>query len=237
MKTCWSLVVLLALCLAIAQAGDLDKMRGDRVGWARLETPSPHWKRHARGDPVLAQFIRDNTSLNIDQTWYAANAETLPELCQYPMLFSQGVAPINTPTAKSNLAEYIRRGGFLLIDACINQNITPDPDVFLDDQIRFLKEILPEARIVPLPSDHNIFSCYFSIPNGTPPHMYNNNVYDPKWAKHGLYGIMIGPRLAGVISLCGLQCGWDRMISPPGLPEACMRMVINIYTYAMLQGN
>ncbi len=44
------------------------------------------------------------------------------------------------------------------------------------------------------------------------------------------------PRMVGVISLSGLQCGWDRMISPAGLPEACMRMLVNIYTYAMLQG-
>jgi Domain of unknown function (DUF4159) len=218
-------------------AGDFDQMRADRVGWARLQTPSAHWKRHSRGDPVLAEFLRENTSLNIDPIWYAADVENLGELCKYPMLFSQGVSMIQSATGKSNLGEYIRRGGFLLIDACINKDITPDPDVFLEGQVRFLAQILPETRIVSLNSEHDVFRCYFTIPNGTPPHMYYDNVFDPRWARHGLYAVMIGSRMAGIISLCGLQCGWDRMISPPGHPEACMRMVVNIYTYAMLQGN
>jgi hypothetical protein len=46
---------------------------------------------------------------------------------------------------------------------------------------------------------------------------------------------MIGSRMAGLISLSGLQCGWDRMIAPPGHDVACMRMLVNIYIYAMLQ--
>src|SRR5438128_1383224 len=36
----------------------LDDLRGERVGWARLKTPSPHWKRHSGSDPVLMKFFR-----------------------------------------------------------------------------------------------------------------------------------------------------------------------------------
>lgn len=215
---------------------DVSQMRADRVGWARLQTSGAHWKRHAGSDPVLAQFIRENTSLNIDPTWYAADVENLSELCKYPMLFSQGIGMVNDDAGRANLAEYIRRGGFLLIDACINKNVTPDPDLFLADQIRVLTSILPECRVVPIKAGHDVFHCYFQIPGDTPPHMYFNNIFDAQWARHGLYAVMLGPRMVGVISLSGLQCGWDRMISPAGLPEACMRMLVNIYTYAMLQG-
>ena len=42
-------------------------------------------------------------------------------------------------------------------------------------------------------------------------------------------------RMAGIISPGGLQCGWDRMIAPPGHDAACMRMLVNICIYAMLQ--
>jgi len=229
------LLLLLAVITPLC-AADVSQMRADRVGWARLQTSSPHWKRHSASDPVLAQFIRENTSLNIDPTWYAADVENLGELSKYPMLFSQGIGMVDSVSARSNLAEYIRRGGFLLIDACINKNVTPDPDAFLADQTRVLTAILPECRILPIKPEHDVFHCYFQIPGGTPPHMYYNNVFDPHWARHGLYAVMIGTRMAGVISVSGLQCGWDRMISPPGLPEDCMRMLINIYTYAMLQG-
>jgi hypothetical protein len=182
-------------------------------------------------------FLRDNSSLNIDPTWYIADSEKLGEMCAYPLLFSQGVAMITSPKASSNIAEYTRRGGFLLIDACINKDITPDPDAFLAQQIQFLQRFLPEARVELLPSRHSIFRCYFQIPGGKPPHTFYNNIYNQRWDKHGLYGIWIGSRMAGLISLSGLQCGWDKMVAPAGHDVACMKMLVNIYVYAMLQGS
>ena len=225
----------LALAGQAAHGETVDELRGERVGWARLKTPSDYWRRHATGDPVLMRFIRENTSLNIDPTWYVADIDKLAELCAYPLVFSQGIGMVENPRSRANLAEYVRRGGFLLIDCCINNAITPDADQFLQEQMRVLAETLPEARIVTLPSTHDIYRCYFQIPGGRPPHTFSNNTYDPAFAKHGLYGIKIGTRLAGIISLSGLQCGWDGMIAPPGNDVACMKMLVNIYVYAMLQ--
>jgi len=221
---------------ATARGEELDSLRGEHVGWARLKTPSQHWMRHSTGDPVLMKFLRENSSLNIDPTWYIADSDNLQEMCAYPLLFSQGVAVINSSRACNNIAEYTRRGGFLLIDACINKDITPDPDLFLSQQIGFLQRILPETRVSELPADHKIYRCYFQIPGGNPPHTYYNNIYNQRWAKHGLYGIWIGSRMVGLISLSGLQCGWDKMVAPPGHDVACMKMLVNIYVYAMLQG-
>ncbi len=228
------MAILLLECAAHGQTA--DELRGERVGWARLKTPSDYWRRHATGDPVLMRFIRENTSLNIDPTWYVADIDQLNELCAYPLVFSQGIDAVERMGSRANLAEYIRRGGFLLIDCCINVTITPDPDDFLQQQIRTLAATIPEARVVALPSTHDIYRCYFQIPGGKPPHTFNENVYDPAFAKHGLYGIQIGSRLVGIISLSGLQCGWDGMPAPPGNAVACMKMLVNIYVYAMLQG-
>ena len=238
----WCGAAAVLLVVAMLPTGQLEgsgttELRGERVGWARLKTPSEWWRRHATGDPVLMRFLRENTSLNIDPTWYVADIAKLDEMCAYPLLFSQGIGMVQDQKSKENLAEYVRRGGFLLIDCCINAQITPDSDVFLQEQARVLGEILPEARLVALPTTHNIYQCYFQIPGGKPPHTFNNNIYDPAFARHGLYGIMIGPkRMAGIISLSGLQCGWDGMIAPPNHDIACMRMLVNIYVYAMLQG-
>ena len=230
------LLVLVGLSCDVPNGAAAEELRGERVGWARLKTPSEYWRRHATGDPVLMRFFRENTSLNIDPTWYVADIEKLDELCAYPLVFSQGIGAVTNPRAKANLAEYMRRGGFLLIDCCINASITPSADVFLREQVRALTEIVPEVRLVALPSTHAVYQCYFQIPGGRPPHTFNHNIYDPEFAKHGLYGIMIGSRLAGVVSLSGLQCGWDGMIAPSGHDLACMRMLVNIYVYAMLQG-
>jgi hypothetical protein len=225
----------------VAFGAGFDPLRGDRVGWARLKTPSPQWKRHAGSDPMLTKFFRDETTLNIDLTWYVADADDLDELRRYPFLFSQGVGMITGPAGRSNLAEYIRRGGFVLVDACHDTRVTPDFDEFLRQQIAFYSAALPEAKIVPLPPTHDVYRCHFQIPDGQPPHTFMNNVFNPQKARHGLYGVMIGSRLAGIISLCGWQCGWDHVTenpspSPAGTDVACMRMVVNIYIYAMIQG-
>jgi hypothetical protein len=66
-----------AVCLpgAAAFGGAMDKLRGDRVGWVRLKTTSPAWKRHANGDPKMMQFFRGQTTLNVDLSWYEADVE------------------------------------------------------------------------------------------------------------------------------------------------------------------
>jgi hypothetical protein len=214
----------------------LGDLRGDRVGWARLKTPSLHWRRHSESDLVLMEFFRQQTTLNIDPTWYVADVENLTEMCKFPLLFSQGVHMVQSATGRDHVAEHVRRGGFLLIDACCNRDITPNFDVFLQQQTDFLATVLPETMVVSLPANHEIYRCRFQIPNGHPPHTFFNNSYDLQKAGHGLYGIMIGQRMAGLISLSGLQCGWAHMIAPPGNDVACMRMLVNIYIYAMMQG-
>lgn len=215
----------------------LDKLRGDRVGWARLKTPSAHWKRHATGDPVLMQFLQRQTSLNLDPKWQVADVERLDEMQLYPLLFSQGVHMVQSATGRSNVAEYVRRGGFLLIDACCNPNINGmSHDDFFGREREFLGAVLPEARVVALPAEHFVYRCFFQFPEGRPPHTYFNNVYDARKARFGLYGITNQSRGAGILSLSGLQCGWDRMIAPAGHDVLCMQMLVNIYIYAMTQG-
>jgi hypothetical protein len=237
-RVCIQGLVLLSftiVCCGLAPAADFEHLRGDRVGWARLKTPGEHWNRHSQSDPVLMQFVRENTSLNIDPTWYAADSESLEEMSKYPLLFSQDIYVIRSRKAKAGLAEYLRRGGFLLIDSCCNRGVTASEDLFLNQQRQLLTEILPEASVVSLPSSHPVYRCYFQIPEGRPPHTFFQNVYDPNKARHGLYGIQIGTRLAGIISLSGLQCGWDKQIAPAGHDVKCMKMLVNIYVYAMIQ--
>lgn len=218
--------------LAAESLAPVGPHRGGRVGWARLKTPAEHWRRHSSSDATLSDFIREQTTLNMDSDWRAADPENLDELCAIPFLFSTGLGPIESARSLENLGEYLSRGGFLLVDSCINRNITPDPDKFLADNTAVFRRLLPAAAVRQLPNNHPVYDCYFT-PKNRPPHTYNGNVYDPRWSRHGLYGVFVGERLASIISLSGLQCGWDRMISPPGHPEECMRMVVNLYVYAM----
>lgn len=220
-------------------AANFDNLRGDRVGWARLKTPGEHWMRHATGDPTLMRFLREQTTLNIDPTWYVADVQSLDQMCGYPLLFSQSLVVIKETSARTHLVEYMKRGGFMLVDACCNLNVTPDHDAFLAEHVAFLKEVLPAAKVVLLPPEHEVYRCRFQMPAGHPPHSFFRNEFDARKARHGLYGIMLGERMVGIISLSGLQCGWSPMgvTPPPGQLEACMKMLVNIYIYAMTQGD
>ncbi len=212
-----------------------DAARGGIVGWARLTTSDPHWQRHSRSDGNLSTFIRTQTSLNLDPTWYAVAPDNLAALTRYPLLFSTDVSPVTVTSEVAHLSEYLRRGGFLLVDACINtRDVNPDPDAFLANNTAAFRRLVPGAEVRPLTPGHEIYRCYFTL-NETPPHSYMNSVYDPKWARHPLYGVFAGGRMIGLISLSGLQCGWDRMGTAPGHTERCMQMVVNIYAYVMTQ--
>ena len=222
-----------------ALGGGLNELRGDRVGWARLKTPSQWWNRHAEGDPTPMQFLRENTTLNILSKWNVADAEDLDSLTRFPFIFTQEIDSIVSARGRSNLGEYLRRSGFLLIDTCINAGINPSPDACLQRQVAALGEVLPRSKVALLPSTHGIYRSHFQFAAGKPPHTFHNSVFDERWNRHGLYGIELDGRMAGVITLSGLQCAWAHAV--PGMPVghdvACMQMLANIYIYAMTAGS
>ena len=215
-----------------AFGADFDHLRGDRVGWARLKTSSPIWERHARSDPKLMRFFREHTTLNIDPTWFAADVENLEEMGKYPFLFAQDIRPARAETGQRNLLEYIRRGGFLLLDCCINpKSRGRSPRDFITQHSQLLKKMLPDATVSEMPDRHELFRCFFSLPDG-PPH----TAVEYEWNAQPFYAVSVGQRMVGLISTSGLQCGWDNMNPTIGHDVLCMQTLVNIYIYAMMQG-
>jgi hypothetical protein len=132
-----------------ASNNDQVALARGQIEWARLSTQDPWWARHARSDPRLLRFIHDNTTLNIDSVWHAANVEDLTAMTSYPFLFSAGIHLVNDEPGRQNIREYLQRGGFIFIDSCINTTVNPDPDAFLKMEIDTLQSILPNLRIIP----------------------------------------------------------------------------------------
>ena len=215
-----------------AHAAENPPARGGRVGWARIITSSTAWRRHAESDPHLTQFIRSQTSLNIDPTWYSADPDSIEQLTSYPLLYTNNLTDVVRPSHQQNLQEYLRRGGFILVDACINPGITPNPDAFLQQHIALMKIIAPGAEVRELPKDHDVYRQYFTVAD-TPPHTYMNDVFDRRWSHHGLYGVFeSNGRMISLITLSGLQCSWSSHPERAAATE-CMKMIVNIYVYAM----
>lgn len=224
------LTVLLLAC-GVFSARAADEPRGGRVGWARLNTGSTYWQRHATHDRVLSDFIRAQTSLNMDPEWQAADPADLSQLCQYPLLFTNDLRDVRDEFRRGHLQEYVRRGGFLIVDACTNPTVTGDPDAFLAQHRKLMDGLVAGAEVRMLPENHEIYRCYFAM-RETPPHAFMHKTYDPKWAKHGLYGVFSKDRMVAIITLAGLQCGWAQTM-PAGHDLEAMKMLVNIYVYVM----
>lgn len=219
-----AVLLLLAGALpAAAPAG--DRLRGGTIEWARLHSEAnPDWNRHADSDAVLINVLRRTTSLNVDLRWRAASASKLDELARYPFLYAANIAQLSAAEAR-NLGEYLRRGGFMLIDACINHSVNPDLTVFLRGQLAILSGQFPNLKVTVIEPRHEVFSSYFRLrkyppfprPENSPP----------------LHAVSVDGRTIAIISLNGFQCGWAGFGAGDQDVVDCVQMVTNIYIYAM----
>jgi hypothetical protein len=226
----WLLAFALAWPLhAAAPLPANEQYRGSKVEWARLKTVNRFWDQHSDRDSHVLGLMRSNTTLNITSTWHSADIGDLKDLCSHPFIFAQSIAGISDDDG-ARLAEYLRRGGFILIDACVRISVNPDSDAYLAAQLSVLTKQFPNLRVEPLRPEHEIFSIYFKMRETPPQYKSGSNV---RWGHGGtepLRGFYVGDRLAGIISLSGFQCGWT------GLGQTAtdsVRMVSNIYIYAM----
>jgi hypothetical protein len=219
--------LIVSLALVITSAAE-EMSRGGRVGWARLVTGSSSWSVHQANDPLLASSIRRETSLNIDSQCYPTNPAQLAELCRYPFIFTNNLTNVRDPQHLTNLREYLRRGGFIYIDRCVNLSYSLPQEPFYERHLDLFARFLPGSEIRELPESHEIFRCYFSLNLSEMPDRRH------KQAGHnGVYGVFDGGRMVALLSLANFQCGWPQS-GDRGATK--MKMIANIYVYAMTHG-
>lgn len=199
-----------------------------RIEWTRLITASPFWDKHARNDAQLLEYIAAHTEFTVEERSKATSASDLQELCRNPFVFAHDVSELPKPEAH-NLAEYMKRGGFVCIDYCANPTVNSRPSVYIDRQKKALLAQLPQLKITPLPPAHEIFTSYFKMKHYPPQK-------DGGWLKGAptlpLLALQLDGRMVGVIAANGFHCAWDNPSDEQNAVD-CMQMVTNIYIYAM----
>ena len=90
--------------------------------------------------------------------------------------------------------------------------------------VSFFAQLLPGMEIHELTDRHEIFRCYFSLHATTTPTRSNHS---------GIYGVYDGGRMVALLSLANFQCGWP---NSSARRDNSMRMIANIYVYAMTRG-
>lgn len=224
----WLVVAILASGSIVAAAAPVP--RGGRVGWARLITSESQWALHSDQDPKLAAFIRTQTSLNIDPVWYSVEPGDLDKLCAYPFVYVKDLTRVRSQRAQDNLAEYLRRGGFIFIDPCTNPFSAADTENFKRRHAELFLQLYPGSTVRELPDSHDLYRCYFTV---TVDDVFSADMIRAGATKPpqlGMLGVFSGERLIAVISTSGLECGWPQT---PGRTPGCMKLIVNSYIYAM----
>jgi hypothetical protein len=226
-----ALLAVTAITLGSAATKTKEQLRAEPVDWARLITPNKDWDIHGDRDPDLAQFIRDHTSLDIHRSPQSANPADLANLCRHPFIYAKDLRWVSDASQLANLGEYLRRGGFLCVDACATEAVNPDMQVYLHANSDIFKRIFPEADIRKLPPTHGIYHSYFNLSRAD---IYTADMGNQeRCADYGLYGVFVDHRMVAVISMYGLECGWPQT---PLRTSGCMKFILNIYVYAMTAG-
>lgn len=177
----------------------------------------------------MLDFLSRNTPLRVERDWQSTKPDDQEALCRYPFVYAHDLTALR-PEQAANVAEYLKRGGFILVDYCRNPNINPAPDVFLSRQYTILKQQLPELRMVVLRPEHEVFSVYFKMVH-TPPQTSGGGslLRDPALPIRALY---LDDRIVGMVDLNAYQCAWSG-VGPRDNAVECMQMMANIYIYAM----
>jgi Domain of unknown function (DUF4159) len=226
-----ALAGLLGVQPALAQTGE-PKARP--ATWARLITPFPQWSRHQPDDTFLTHFMLA-AGLNVAPTVPTVVPSSLEALEGFSLLFANHLAAVTDEGEQANLREYLYRGGFIYVDGCNDNRVTPSYRVFHQQHLALFARMLPGSEVRLLSSAHPIFRTPFPveekalIPDAEP-----NN---PKWAgaRQALYGVFDDDHIVILFSQEHLRCSWspDQGGWNPEIAAMKVRLAANIHAHGM----
>ena len=182
------------------------------------------WYANPTALPNLAAFCNEHLKTNFNQD-YATVEVGSAEIFNYAFLHMTGHGNVVFSDADAeNLRNYLIGGGFLHID----DNYGMDPYVR-----PAMKKVFPEAEMVELPFEHEIYRQKFKFENGLP----KIHKHDDKPSQG--FGILWEGRLVCFYSYeSDLGDGWeDREVhkDPEALRQQALQMGANIIQYAFEQ--
>lgn len=191
---------------------------------ARLRYPGGgDWYADPSSLPNLLDELQRRTGLptTSDEVVVTLDDE---RLFAHPFLYATGHGTMALDEdGLERLRRYLDAGGFLWVD----------DNYGIDDSFRAtMAELFPEDPLVPLASDHPIYSAWYRLPGLPKIHEHDG---DPAQG----YGLFRGGRMAVYYSWSsdigdGLE---DASVhgDPPQTREAAMKMAINVCMYALTQ--
>jgi len=211
------------LILALFASESLAEDAGPGVTVGRLKyRGGGDWYANPTSLPNLLAALRGRTDVDVDDrpVTVAPDDEAL-FLCPIVHMTGHGRVTFSDDEAAA-LRDYLTRGGFLWAD----------DNYGMDSSFReAMAKVLPDARFVELPFDHEIYHSFYDFPGGLPK-IHEHDGGPP----HG-YGLFHDGRLVAFYSFNtdigdGME---DEEVhhDPPEKHEAALRMGVNVVVYAL----
>jgi hypothetical protein len=171
----------------------------------------------------LISGVRQRTNIPVAGDDAAVVEPGSAALYQFPFVFAAGHGNIKfTDAEASNLRRWLVSGGFLWVD---------DDYGLAPSFRREMKKLFPDAELVELPFDHDVFHQLYEFRGGLP------KIHEHSGGPAKAFGIVRDGRLCVFFSFdCDLGDGLeDEEVhhDPPEKREAAMQMAVNIVHYAL----
>jgi len=182
------------------------------------------WYVNATSLPNLHRALRERLGLPAAQLEADVVADVASaDLAAYPMLFMTGHGNVRfSEVERARLRTYLERGGFLHVD----------DNYGLDESWRReCSRLFPEAELVELPADSEIYHVYYDFADGLP------KIHEHHGGPARGYGVFYRGRMVVFYSFnTDLGDGWEDAGAhgdPAEKREAAIRMGVNIVVYAL----
>lgn len=217
-----ALAVLVLACLpgpaAAVAPGEAPAMRLAQLHYAG----GGDWYANPTALPNLARELNERLGMAVDEE-IAHPAPLDDQLFAHPLVHMTGHGNVRfSDDDVERLRWYLTHGGFLWAD----------DNYGLDESLRReLRRILPDAELVEVPFDHDIYHSVYAFPKGLPKiHEHHGGppkglaiFHDGRMVVFYSYNTDIGDGLENA----------DVHNDPPAVREQAMRMAINVVAYAM----
>ena len=154
-----------------------------------------------------------------------------PELFGYPFCYLSGHRLVQFSAAeKKNFIQYVRNGGFVLVDDC-NHDID---GLFARSFEEQMTACFGDKALQKLPKTHPIYHQFFPFPDGPPNTGFELNGWGDDLVHDYLKGITVNGRLGVLYSNKDYGCEWDYDFrNKRFLAEDNTKFGVNILLYAL----
>lgn len=127
------------------------------------------WDTLPRGDENFLQHLASVTNIKLSKRRWeerVVQVDDFAKMYTTPFLFMTGQVDFHFEEDEVEaIREFFKRGGFIYADDC-------DADIermlFYEAYSREIEKVLPGHKMEALPHDHELFHCFYDIPDGSP---------------------------------------------------------------------